>query len=217
MKVLINSYPRSGATTFTDAIRMSTLFKTIEFGEDFFHNEKWVAKSHIPIIFMGEFPKDLTIGTILRDPVDSIASNSFRWANGHTGNLVQGKVVIDRQREVKENKFDKDLTDLIDHQVQQYISYYYCLYNGSRNTLKFAYDDVQNNIEKCIDRVLEKSSFVPESVNYEAARYVIKNPPQPTKEKTELYYQIREYIKTLDELKKCYDFYYDILFEKEYV
>lgn len=217
MKVLINSYPRSGATTFTDAIRMSTLSRTIDFGEDFFHNKNWVAKSHIPIIFMGEFPKDIVVGTILRDPIDSVASNSFRWANGHTGNLVQGKVVIDRQREVKENKFDKDLIDLINHQVQQYISYYYCLNNGSKNILKFAYDDVQNKIESCIDRIVEFSEDKPENINYEAARYVIKNPPQPTKEKTELYYQIREYIKSLEELKDCYSLYYDLLFSKEYV
>ena len=217
MKVLINSYPRSGATTFTDAIRMSTISKRIEFGEEFFHNPAWVAKSHIPVIFLGEFPKDIVIGTILRDPVDAIASNSFRWANGHTGNLVQGKIVIDKQREAKENKFDSELTNLIRHQVQQYISYYDCLKNGSQNILKFSYEDIQNNVGKCIDRIVLKSGKTIDNINYDIANSIIKNPPQPTKEKTELYYQIRKYIESLEESKNAYSLYYDILFSKESV
>lgn len=217
MKVLINSYPRSGATTFTDAIRMSTISKRIEFGEEFFHNPTWVAKSHIPVIFLGEFPKDIVIGTILRDPIDAIASNSFRWANGHTGNLVQGKIVIDKQREAKENKFDSELTNLVRHQVQQYISYYDCLKNGSQNILKFSYEDIQSNVDKCIDRIVLKSGKTIDNINYDIANNIIKNPPQPTKEKTELYYQIREYIESLEEFKNAYSLYYDILFSKESV
>ena len=39
MKILINSYPRSGTTTFVDAIRMSAMSDMLAFGEDFFHKE----------------------------------------------------------------------------------------------------------------------------------------------------------------------------------
>lgn len=215
IKVLVNSYPRSGTTTFTDAIRMSCVKKNIKFGEDFFHKDSWVAKSHIPVLFLGDFPPNITVATILRDPVDAITSNCFRWTNGYTGNIVQGKIVIDKSRENKENKFDELLKDLIRHQTEQYISYLYCLKNGSKNTIIFSYEDIQNNIVKCINRIVKVSNLTLENLDYDAAINIIKNPPQPTKIKTDLYYEIKQYLMSVDLLEECYLLYNDILTKKE--
>ena len=215
MKILINSYPRSGTTTFVDAIRMSAMSDMLAFGEDFFHKEKWIAKSHIPVIFFGSFPSNIVIGTILRDPIDAISSNCFRWSNGHTGNIVQGKIVIDKSRESKEDKFDDVLKGLILHQVQQYISYYACLITNSDNVLMFEYSDIQTNPKESIDRIVLAAGGDISSLNYQAGYNVIKNPPQPTKEKTELYYQIRDYIKSLPETHECYSLYHAMLKAKE--
>lgn len=215
MKIVINSYPRSGTTTFTDAIRFACSEEMASFGEAFFNKEKWIAKSHIPVLFLGEFPSDIVVGTIVRDPLDAISSNCFRWSNGYTGNIVQGKIVIDKGRESKENKFDEVLKDLIKHQTEQYISYYSCIKNGSKNIKIFSYEDTQTKTIKAIERVINLSNYNIENLNHSAALAVVKNPPQPTKEKTELYYQIRDYAKSLKLIDQCYSLYYDILFNKE--
>ena len=215
MKILVNSYPRSGTTTFVDATRMAALDEMIQFGEDFFHREKWIAKSHIPVLFLGNFPENIVIATVIRDPIDAIASNCFRWANGHTGNIVQGKIVVDKTREIKENKFDDILKDLIRHQTQQYIAYYSCLKNGSKNIKIFSYEDTQTKIIKCVNRIIDYAKGNKNNLNYEAAIYTVNNPPQPTKEKTELYYQIRDYIKSLNLIDECYMLYNEMILLKE--
>ena len=211
MKILINSYPRSGTTTLVDAIRAATTSGNLMFGEDFFHNEDWISKSHLPVLFLGTFPSDVLIGTVIRDPLDAISSNCFRWVNGYTGNIVQGKVVIDKSRESKENKFDKEVMSLIDHQVNQYISYYSCLLSNIDKVLLFRYDKIQNDIDSAINRVVYAAGGSKESLNYTAAQKVIKNPPQPTKEKTVLYFKIREHIKSLTALNDAYRLYDEAL------
>lgn len=215
MKILINSYPRSGTTTFVDATRLTCIDEMIHFKEDFFHKEKWVAKSHIPVLFLGSFPEDITIGTVIRDPIDAISSNCFRWANGHTGNIVHGKIVVDQNRAAKENKFDGILKDLIRHQTEQYISYYTCLKNGSADVKIFSYEDIQNKIVDCVNRIVSFAGGNMNNLHYDAAINVVKNPPQPTKEKTDLYYQIRDYIRSLDLSKECYNLYNNIYLIKE--
>jgi len=207
MKILVNSYPRSGTTTFVDAIRASTMSDRLSFGEEFFHNESWIAKSHIPVIFFASFPSEIVLATILRDPVDAISSNCFRWSNGYTGNIVQGKIVIDKSRESKEDKFDDVLKTLIRHQVAQYISYYSCLMSNSSNVLMLNYDEIHDNLKASIDKVVLAAGGNLDSLNYKSAQEVMSNPSQPTKEKTELYYQIRDYISSLAEVEKCYSLY----------
>lgn len=215
MKILINSYPRSGTTTLVDAVRVSVMSDKLQFGEDFFHNDSWISKSHLPVLFLGSFPSDIVISTILRDPVDAISSNCFRWSNGHTGNIVQGKIVIDKSVESKEDKFDDVLKNLIKHQVKQYISYYSCLKENASNVLMFDYDEVQKDTDAVIDKIVSASGGDTSNLNYLASSMVIKNPPQPTKEKTELYYQIRSYILSLQDIDRCYDLYKEMLSIKE--
>lgn len=211
MKILINSYPRSGTTTFVDAIRMSVTSGELMFGEEFFHKENWIAKSHLPVVFFGSFPDDIVIATILRDPLNAISSNCFRWSNGYTGNIVQGKIVIDKGRESQEDKFDEVLKSLIRHQVTQYLSYYSCLKSNYSNIMMFEYNEIQNNFKDMLDRIVFAAGGNNVKLNYDEAEKIILNPPQPTKEKTELYYKIREYISSLPEIKECYSLYNELL------
>lgn len=158
--------------------------------EEMFDKDDWICKSHIPIIFSGTFDNEITVSTIIRNPVDAIASNSFRWSNGHTGNIVQGRVVIDKAQIRKENDLDDDLKRLIDHQIKQYISYLFCYLNAPSKIMAFKYEDVQNRIAWCIDNITNNYN----NLDYNSAQYTIDNPPQPTKEKTQLYFEIRKYI-----------------------
>jgi hypothetical protein len=217
MKILINSYPRSGTSTFTDAIRLACFNKISSYGEEFFYKDNWIAKSHLPALFLGEFSSPIVIGSIARDPVDAISSNSFRWSKGYTGNMVKGQLVVDANRASKEAQLDNNLKDLINHQIEQYRSYYECLKNGSKNIKVFTYEDTQQKIEKCIDRILLFSNVEINDLDYNSAINVVKNPPMPTGERTNLYYEIRNYISSSDSINICYSLYNEILSRKEVI
>ena len=79
----------------------------------------------------------------------------------------------------------------------------------------FEYSDIQANPKESIDRIVKAAGGDISSLNYQAGYDVIRNPPQPTKEKTELYYQIRDYIKSLPEIHECYSLYHAMLKAKE--
>lgn len=207
MKILINSFPRSGTSTFVHAIHRATDTQNFQWGDLWFYGDRWVAKSHIPIIFYAHFPKDITVGTILRNPIDAISSNVFRWSNGYTGNIVNNKIVIDKTITAKENKFDEELKDLIYHQTRQYIAYYEALYLNHKNFIMFQYEDIKNNATPFIREVICKAGGDYININIKSIEDVMNNPNLPTKEKTELYYSIKDYAESLDQIKQCNDLY----------
>lgn len=206
MKLLVNSYPRSGTTTFTNAVRSSFRMGRLNAPEDMYHNDTWISKGHSPVIFLSKFPKDILVSSILRDPVDAISSNSFRWCNGYTGNIVKGLIVVDKNQVSDIEFLDEQIKDLINHQIQQYVSYYTCLNTNSDIEL-FIYENINNNISESIDIIAKYFNYDKNLIDYSAAEYEIKNPPQPTKEKNQLYYDIREYIKNSKNIDLCYNLY----------
>lgn len=203
MKILVNSYPRSGSSTFVNALHRATGQQNIKWSDISFYGNDWIAKSHIPIIFFADFPKDISICTILRNPLDCISSNVFRWSNGYTGNIVKGKIVVDMELARKENKFDSTLKDLILHQVKQYIAYYSALANNYNNFTIFEYQDIKENAIPYIRQIIKdaKGDFI--NIDIDGISYAMSHPNLPTKEKTNLYYEIKDYIKLLPELKEC--------------
>lgn len=210
MKVLVNSYPRSGTTTFVNALRASFRMNKLNAPEDMYHHDEWISKGHSPVIFLSNFPKDIFISSIIRDPIDAISSNSFRWCNGYTGNIVKGMIVVDKNQITKTLELDNNIKDLIDHQIKQYISYYTCLKNN-KNIELFTYESINGNISKNIEKVANYFNYDLSMLDYNAAEYEMENPPQPTKDKTSLYYGIRDYIRHSEDIGLCYNIYETLL------
>ena len=202
-KILINSYPRSGSTTFLNAIRASVARMIPPYTRIFFHEDSWVCKAHIPIIFSGIYPKDTDIYTIIRNPLDAIVSNVYRWSNGYTGNVVNGNVVVNQNQVNSESELNHTLTSLIDHQIELYISYMSLYMDNHERIKSFTYEATQNRISECLDIVLSDI----ETIDYESGLQQVKNPPEPTSTKTDIYYAIKEYIENSPNLGKALDLY----------
>lgn len=202
-KILINSYPRSGSTTFLNAIRASVARLIPPYTQIFFHENSWVCKSHIPIIFAGTYPEDTEIYTIVRNPLDAIVSNVYRWSKGYTGNVVNGNMVVNQNQVKTAVELDQTLINLINHQISQYISYM-SLYVDNHDKIKaFSYEAIQTRITECLDIVFPDL----DTVDYNAALYQIENPPEPTLTKTDLHAAIKKYVEDSLDLARALDLY----------
>jgi hypothetical protein len=202
IKILINSYPRSGTTNLAFALRASLRgFRPMD-EEELFQNDSWIIKSHLPGALLGAYPEGISVITILRNPIDAISSNCYRWSNGHTGNVLQGRVVIDKGQVRTDSTLDDELKQLIDHEINQYIAYLHC-YLSSKNILAFRYEDTQNSISKCLDIIFPGIL----GLDYAAAEDSIENPVSPSQEKNTRYHAIREYVSTRDSYLVAVDMY----------
>lgn len=194
MKIFTNSYPRSGASTFANAIRNSTNHLRPPFIDELYNQDNWVNKNHNPVIFLGTYPEDVTSVTIIKDPLDAITSNSFRWSKGHTGNVVHGSIIIDKDQIRNDTFLDEGMTRLIDHQMDQYLSYIYCYMQNPENVVAFTYDQIQKDAVGCIKNIAVFAGLDSDDINESSIHFCMSHPHQPTGEKTTMYYKIREYI-----------------------
>ena len=208
MKIFTNSYPRSGATTFSGAIRHSTLHLRPPFEDELYNQDDWVNKNHNPVIFLGTYPKDIVLVTIIKDPLDAITSNSFRWSKGHTGNIIHGAIVIDKDQIRNDTELDDGMARSLEHQMDQYLSYMYCYMQNPENVIAFTYGQIQTNAVDCIKNIAIFAGLNPEEIDQESIGHVMSHPPHPTGEKTVMYHKIREYIQNSEkfvEVTKAYN------------
>jgi len=202
-KILINSYPRSGSTTFLNAIRASVAKLIPPYSQIFFHEDSWICKAHIPLVFLGTYPDDVGIYTIVRDPLDAIVSNVYRWSKGYTGNIVNGNMVVSQNQIRTDIDVDETFLDTISHQINQYISYVSLYIDNQDKITAFSYDAVQTRIADCLDLIFPGSNIV----DYEAAKHAIDNPINPTMVKTEIHSIIKRYVENSSEFLKAVDLY----------
>lgn len=202
-KILINSYPRSGSTTFLNAIRASASRLIPPYSQIFFHEDSWICKSHISVIFLGTYPDDISIYTIIRNPLDAIVSNVYRWSNGYTGNIVNGNMVVSQNQIKTDTAIDEIFLDMISHQINQYISYVSLYIENRERVTAFSYEAIQNKVSECLDIIFPDSS----SIDYEAAIAKVKNPTDPTLEKTEIHSTIKRYVENSSEFSRALRLY----------
>lgn len=194
MKIFTNSYPRSGASTFMNALRGATRHLRPDFLDELYNQEHWINKNHNPVIFLGTYPEDVVPSIIIKDPLDAITSNSFRWSKGHTGNVVHGSIIIDKNQIRNDTELDPRLIELINHQMDQYLSYLYCYMQNPERVVAFTYEQIQESPIDCIKNLMHFAGLNPEDINPGPVNFFMANPDQPTGEKTEMYYNIRRYI-----------------------
>lgn len=207
MKVFTNSYPRSGATTFVNALIGATRNMRPEFEDELCSNPDWILKNHNPLLFLGTYANDIIPVTIIRDPVDAISSNSYRWSKGYIGNVIHGVAIIDKNQIHSKLEIDSRMAQSIDHQINQYISYMQSLLSNGDNFYCFSYEQIQKYPEKCINILVKMAGLSSNSINLKAIQQVFNNPPDPTGPKTEFYDKIRTYINKHSKLSEMYELY----------
>jgi len=203
MKILLNAYPRSGGTTFTSELRNA--FDPFRSGNphELAEFEEWITNKHEPFIFLGQYGNDVTLVSIIRDPIDAISSNTESWLRGFTGNIIQGVKVVNKKQNRIEDMSDLGAIELnfIKHQIEIYNSYLACLEKNINNIKCFTYDQTRNETEKCIKNIMIFSGIKTEKIiNNKFTKTIIHK-----RKKHPIYFKIREYLESLDGISDGYN------------
>lgn len=208
MKIFTNAYPRSGTTTFTTALIRSTEKVRKVYKDELYINDSWIIKNHNPILFLGNFSDDIIGCSIIRNPLDAVSSNVFRWSKGYTGNSVYGLLVVDTSKVYGALDIGEPIIKSIDHQLDQYISYMHCLLLSKSNVVLFTYEQMKSLAPWCIHNLVSIAGYDDSLVNDENAIYFVNSPENVSDLKNDLYFKIREYIENTEKYKTAI-FYYD--------
>lgn len=207
MKVLLNAYPRSGSTTFTQELRGG--FRPLRKGNphELAEFDEWIIYKHEPFIYMGNYGDDVTMVAIVRNPIDAISSNVERWFKGFTGNVIQGVQIVDKQQNIIDNLVDLGTVekDFIDHQIEIYTSYLSCLEKNIENIKCFLYEQTRTQTDICIANVMIFSGIKPGEIDSRKLTKTIIN----TTDRHPIYFKVREYLESknglLDQYTRVYE------------
>lgn len=206
MKILLNAYPRSGSTTFTDSLRKSVRDTRPGNYTELAEGNDWIIYKHEPFIHFGFYGDDVVQATILRDPIDAIASNVERWFKGFTGNVIQGVRIVNNGLNIIDSidVLDDQKLGFINHQIEIYQSYLKCLEKNIDNVTCFTYSQTRNQTDICIKNLLILSGVDISKIR----EYNIDNTISNREDKHPIYYQVREVLMAQEGL---YDVYIRVL------
>lgn len=210
MKIFTNSYPRSGATGFNNALFRATDNLINKNKDELVQNDSWILKNHNPLLFLGTYDSEITACAIVRNPLDAISSNVFRWSKGFTGNMVHGRLIIDNNQIYNNKQIDSEMIILIEHQIDQYISYLYSILNSRQKIILFSYEQIKKETSWCIKSLLSFTEVNYNNIDEEAALLAIKN-HDTSDEKTSMYFNIRKEILLSKKYWIAYKYYTDVM------
>lgn len=203
MKILINSFPRSGSNTFTAALRKSVwnvrsgnLHEREEYDE-------WIINKYEPLFYLGNYGNDVTLCGIIRNPIDAITSNTERWFKGFTGNVIDGVQIIDKHQTKSEESielksFEKEF---IRNQIQRYNSYLNCIEKNFDNIKYLTYEQTRNQTDLAIKNLLLLSGTDISGIHDDHIAKALIN----KEEKHPVYDTVKKYLSTLDGVSDHYD------------
>lgn len=208
MKVLVNSYPKSGTTMFTNAINMAIGPLELEGTKQMPlpYGKNWVTWKHENIILMGNFGDDVIICNILRNPIDAISSNVDRWFSGFTGNVIQGVPVHNPKIINRNPELTEENRGFIEHQKDMYMTYLKSLYLNFNNITVFTYEQLKNNPEQCVNNIIALSNEDYSRANHYHTRSLLCKSPS---ERGTHYQAIRDYLS--NNLQEINDLYLEVL------
>jgi hypothetical protein len=194
MKILVNSYPRSGSTMFSNAILSSCRDQipqeSIEFPMPYY--DTWITWKHENILLLGDFGKDTFITTIIRDPIDAISANVDRWVSGFTGNIVNGNPVFNKLIINSDSSLNDRDIELIYHQIEVYKSYIVSTDKNLENIYPFLYNQIKKAPVECVKNILEIAGFSVDKINESIIKKITQNEPTI---KTDKYPEIVKFLK----------------------
>jgi len=205
MKILINSYPNSGAWSVADmCVRMVKDSQT----ENYHHmpeGNSWIIWKHEAIMLLSDFGLDVDSYFILRDPIDSISHNVDRWFSGHVGRVIEGESIVNEDQIKSGSNLSIRENNFIDNQLMIYNSYLNCLELNNK-IIKVKYSDLENNPVLFCKNILKKSGVAEENIKTSHIHNQIESHT-----KTDAYESIVEYLKSHKDIQETYSKYYKLI------
>jgi hypothetical protein len=203
MKILINSFPRSGSNTFTGALRKSVwsirngnLHEREEYDE-------WIINKYEPLFYLGDYGSNVTLSAIVRNPIDAITSNTERWFKGFTGNVIDGVQIVNKKQQRSEEviKLDSFEIDFIQGQIKRYGSYLNCIEKNFNNIRYLTYEQTREQTDIAIKNLLILSNVdISKIEEANIAKNLINN-----EKKHPVYAIIKEYLYGIRGISDHYD------------
>jgi len=208
MKILINSYPNSGAWTLADmCIRITKDSQT----NNYHHmpeGSDWIIWKHEAIMLIADFGNEVTQYFILRDPIESIAHNVDRWFSGHVGRVIEGKSIV-KEGQIKTNsELSLREKEFIDNQIMIYMSYLNCLDLNNKNLL-LLYSEMEEKPLDVAMRILKNSGVSSDKMKYSHIHNKLEEHI-----KTEAYPSVIEYLSSHKDIAEVYNKYNSFIDQK---
>lgn len=209
MKIVINGFPRSGTTNFTDALRSAA--RPIRTGN---HHERvigseWITNKNDALFFLPKYSDDITVCYILRDPELAIASNVERWLKGFTGKVVSGMVIVDHQQKKDVGELTEEIKMFVDDQIDIFKTYLIS-FMENKNALEIIhYDQTRFDAENSIKNILSVSGVDISKISDLQNAISLLKPTNP--QRTSSYFNILAYLKESSQFKELKEIYLECL------
>jgi hypothetical protein len=209
MKIVMNGFPRSGTTNFTDALRSAARPIRLENERERVTGKEWITNKNDALYFVPRYPDDVTICYIIREPELAIASNVERWLKGFTGKVVSGMVIVDHQQKKDVGQLTKEITGFIDDQIEIFKTYLVSFIENKDALEIIHYNQTRFDSLNAIKNILSVSGVdIDKLSNFENAVSLLK-PTNP--ERTSSYFNILSYLEESSDFKEVQNLYLECL------
>lgn len=214
MKILINSYPKSGSQSFAHVIKRAVRETRIPNETELPENGGWIVLIYDPVVNLAKFDNDVTQISIIRNPSDAITINTERHFRGFMGNRAfSDDIVAINQANTLDTKESLTPGDMrfIDHQIERYNSYINCLEMNFDKILCFTHEQTRTQTEQCVKNALSYSG-----VDYsEFPPHAWQNNIVDTIGYHPFAVKIREYVESHPDFAKNYNSVLNQIMEKQ--
>ena len=209
MKIIMNGFPRSGTTNFTDALRSAIRSKRSGNEKERVTGNEWITNKNDALYFIPKYPDDITICYILREPELAIASNVERWLKGFTGKVVSGMVIVDHQQKKDVGQLTDDIIKFIDDQIEIFKTYLVAFIENQNSIEIIHYNQTRLDPINSVKNILSVSGVELDQLsNFVNVEFLLK-PTNP--ERTSSYFHILSYLKESFEFKEIKELYLQCL------
>jgi hypothetical protein len=209
VKIVINGFPRSGTTNFTDALRSAARPIRLENPHERVTGKEWITNKNDALFFIPKYLEDITVCYILRDPELAIASNVERWLKGFTGKMVSGMVIVDHQQKKDVGQLTDEIIQFIDDQVEIFKTYLVAFMENQNSLEIIHYDQTRLDSINAIKNILSISGVNLDKISDLANAVSLLRPTNP--ERTSSYFNILSYLKENNEFKEVQKIYLECL------
>ena len=154
MKIMFNSYPLSGHIQLCSTILRSTKNITKDNPEQMAEYDNWVIWKQEPVFFNG-FYENVSLCTVIRDPLEVISLNIDRWFGGHSEKRVFNQEVRDESRIRNNSTLNENDINFINHQVRLYKSYIKCFEQRKQPIFITTYNKYLNDTENVVNELVD--------------------------------------------------------------
>ena len=206
MKLLLNAYPHAGVEQLYLMVASSIRDNRTSNFHEMAEGDEWTIFKKEPIILLGDYGNDVSLFTIVRNPLENIAMNIDAWFSGLTGQLIYGNEVLDTNNIKKSSGLTEKEYKFLTHQIEVYKSYMVCTQRNSKvNIIK--YEDLINKREESVKKILDMSGFNSKFMNYDA---LSQAPIEFDVPRTEYFEEIKTHIENHKDYPEVLNLYKEV-------